>query len=237
MLSPARSPPTTADRAKAQRTSSRAPTLIKIIALLGVLCIGLTAVGCATTTGAGKKAANAVRSQDVTDINQQVIELRHVEPLPHFKDSAALHVQNAYYTADADPNKIWYVTIVGMNGSVLEHFTTKGAPQPAGDQVTNPVQQICAGGSQGEKNCDTIGLPEPNGVHQSADADGYVSILTTGAMKRFTCAAVYCDISDQPVSIKSAVALVINETAAISATDESKTTNGIVPTGTSTRAK
>lgn len=193
----------------------------------------LVVVGCGGGSGsAAKKAANKVRSQDVRSINEQVLELRHNEPLPRFHDSAALHVQDAYYTADADPNKVWYVTLVALDGTPYAHFTTRGAPQPAGDQVTNPVQQVCAGGSNGEKNCDTIGLPEPNGVHQGASNDGYVAILTTGAMIRFGSSAV---ISDQPFATKTPVRLSIDETQAISHTDASKTTGAIIPKGTGRR--
>lgn len=206
---------------------------IKIILIIAVLVAALGMTACSTGTSAGKKAQTQVRKQDVQDINQQVLELRRAQPLPQFHDSAALHVQNAYYTADADPNKVWYVTLVALDGTPYAHFTTKGAPQPAGDQITNPVQQVCAGGSNGEKNCDVIGLPEPNGVHQGAGS-GYVAILTTGAVVRIPENAV---ISDQPFDVKTPVKLSIDETQAISATDLSKTTNGVVPKGTSSRTK
>jgi hypothetical protein len=202
-----------------------------IMALLAVLAVSVTA--CSTTTNSAKKAANAVRKQDVLDINDQVLELRRNEPLPRFHDSAALHVQDAYYTADADPNKIWYVTLVSLDGTPYAHFTTRGAPQPAGDQVTNPVQQICAGGSNGDKNCDTIGLPEPNGVHQGTGNEGYVAILTTGAMIRIPANAI---ISDQPFDVRTPVKLTINENADISHTDTSTATGAVIPTGSSHRA-
>lgn len=204
---------------------------IGTLLIAGLVGVALVATGCGNQT---KGAASIVRKQDVQSINNQVIELRRAEPLPRFHDSAALRVQNAYYTADADPNKIWYVTLVALDGTPYAHFTTKGAPQPAGDQVTNPVQQVCAGGSSGEKNCDVIGLPEPNGVHQGANTPGYVAILTTGAVIRLPDGAV---ISDQPFDVKTPVKLSIDESKAISATDTSTSTNGHVPTGTGTRSK
>jgi hypothetical protein len=204
----------------------------KAFVVFAVAALTVVAVACGGNGSAAKRAANAVRTQDVLGINQQVLELRRNEPLPRFHDSAALHVQDAYYTADADPNKVWYVTLVALDGTPYAHFTTRGAPQPAGDQVTNPVQQVCAGGSNGDKNCDTVGLPEPNGVHQGANNDGYVAILTTGAMIRFGSNAV---ISDQPFTTKTPVRLSIDETQAISHTDTSKTTGAIVPKGTGHR--
>lgn len=208
----------------------------KIILAVTLLATALSLGGCWGSHVNKDQKANI--KQDVSDINSQLRELRQNEPLPRFHDSAALHVQDAYYTADADPKKIWYVTIVSMTGQILDHFTTQGAPQPAGDQVTNPVQQVCATHVQGHAgNCDVIGLPEPNGVHQGTSNDGYVAILTTGAMKRFSCDSVYCDISDQPENITSKPVLTINENASISATDTSKSEGGIVPTGTSKRQK
>jgi hypothetical protein len=209
-------------------------TLKRIIGLLAVAIISINLTACTTQQNAGKKAANQVRSQDVLGVNQQVIRLRQNEPLPTFSDSAALHVQDAYYTADSDPNKIWYVTMVSNTGVPYAHYTTRGAPQPSSDQVTNPLQQVCAGGSNGDKNCDTIGLPEPNGVHQGPSQD-YIAISTTGAMLRFPEQGAH--ISDQPFTVKTPVTLQINESAQISATDESKSVNGIVPAGTSSRAR
>lgn len=196
------------------------------------LFAGAAIVALAACGGASGGAQQKVRKQDVSDINRQVLELRRAEPLPQFHDSAALRVQASYYTADADPNKLWYVTLVGLDGTPYAHLTTKGAPQPSGDQITNPVQQVCAGGSNGEKNCDTIGLPEPNGVHQGGADATYVAVLTTGAIARFPCG---CVISDQPFSVKTPVRLSIDETQAVSHTDTSKTTGAVVPKGTSDR--
>lgn len=197
--------------------------------LLAVIAMAfiLNACGGQTSGNAAK-----VRAQDVNQTASQVLRLRKNEPLPVFSDSAALHVQDSYYTADADPNKIWYVTLVALDGTPYAHFTTRGAPQPAGDQVTNPVQQVCAGGSNGDRNCDVIGLPEPNGVHESGDSQGYVAILTTGALIRVPENAV---ISDQPFSVSAPVKLSIDETQAISHTDTSKTQGAVVPDGTGKR--
>lgn len=203
-----------------------------------IIAVGLTlALSCVALSACGSSNANRAQDkivkQDVVDINRQLAELRRAQPLPQFHDSAALHVQNAYYTADADPNKVWYVTLIALDGTPYAHFTTRGAPQPAGDQVTNPVQLQCQhNGDSRPDGCGTIGLPEPNGVHQGVNTPGYVAILTTGAMIRLPENAV---ISDQPFAVKTPIKLSIDETASISATDESKTTNGIVPKGSGKR--
>lgn len=203
----------------------------KRIAIVGIFIVAGLGLG-ACGTSSGNKAQDKVTRQELFDINTQVEELRKAEPLPTFHDSAALRVQDSYYTADADPNKIWYVTLVALDGTPYAHFTTRGAPQPAGDQVTNPVQLQCVHNSdQRPDGCGTIGLPEPNGVHQGTNT-GYVAILTTGAMIRIPDGAV---ISDQPFSVKTPVKLSIDESQQVSHTDTSQTTGAVVPHGTSGR--
>lgn len=204
---------------------------MKKIATILMLLVALLALGACGTNSRQRAQQNAI-NEDVQGINSQLAVLRKNEPLPTFKDSAALHVQDAYYTADADPNKVWYVTLVALDGTPYAHFTTKGAPQPAGDQVTNPVQIACPKVNGNNRHCDVVGLPEPNGVHQGIGNEGYVAILTTGAMIRLPANAV---ISDQPFAVKTPVKLSIDETQAISKTDTSKTNHAIVPTGTGTR--
>lgn len=202
-----------------------------------LLLVGVSLTACTNSqTKKAIKAQNTVVRQDVIDIDQQLQELRDAEPLPQFHDSAALRVQNAYYTADSDPNKIWYVILVNYQGQPYAQYTTRGAPQPAGDQITNPQQLYCqhvGGGSNIPDGCGTVGLPEPNGVHQGGATDSYVAILTSGAVIRFPGDTAH--ISDQPFNIKGAVNLQINENAPISHTDTSKSTGGFVPKGTSTR--
>jgi hypothetical protein len=210
------------------------PKITRIAATVAVLLVGgLLASGCGQSNA--QKQQQAIVGQDVFGMNQQLRRLRDNEKLPTFNDSAALHVQDAYYTADADPNKTWYVTLVALDGTPYAHFTTRGAPQPAGDQVTNPQQLQCQhNGGNVPDGCGTIGLPEPNGVHQGTGNEGYVAILTTGAMIRIPAGAV---ISDQPFKVDTPIRLSIDESASISATDESKTTNAVIPKGSGKRAK
>lgn len=208
---------------------------LRTLVILLVAGLALAACGNGATRHAVQVQRTIVR-QDVTDIESQLAELRRAEPLPSFTDSAALRVQDAYYTADADPNKKWYVILVNYQGQPYAQYTTRGAPQPSGDQVTNPQQLYCqhvGGGSNIPDGCGTIGLPEPNGVHQGGAVDSYVAILTTGAVIRFPGDTAH--ISDQPFNIKGAVNVQIDETAAISHTDTSKTTHPFIPKGTSRR--
>jgi hypothetical protein len=158
----------------------------KAFAVLLLIVAATALAACGSGNSVGKKTAqvqiSAVKN-DVNRINAQLAKLRANEPTPTFNDSAALHVQDAYYTADADPNKIWYATVVALDGTPIAHFTTRGAPQPAGDQVTNPQQLYCqhiGHGTNIPDGCGTIGLPEPNGVHQGTGNEGYIAILTTG---------------------------------------------------------
>lgn len=199
--------------------------LLIVVAL--VACLAISA--CAGSTGG---SAHKVQVQEDTSIANQQRVLERSEPFPVFTDSAARRVQASEYTADADPNKIWYVTLVGLDGTPYMHLTTRGAPQPASDEITNPSQQTCKGGSNGDSNCDTIGLAEPNGVYQGNADPTFIGILTTGAMARFPCG---CIVSDQPFSVSTPVKLSIDETAPISHTDTSVTKGAVVPTGTGHR--
>lgn len=206
----------------------------KLVFLVLAVALSIMLTACGGT--AAQKAQSKAIKEDVGSINGQLSELRQNEPLPRFHDSAALHVQDAYYTADADPNKIWYVILVNYQGEPYASYTTRGAPQPAGDQVTNPVQLTCQTfPNSAPDGCGTVGLPEPNGVHQGTGNTGFVAILTSGALIRFPSETAH--ISDQPFNIKGAVHVSINENAAISKTDSSKTSNGVIPGGTGVRTK
>lgn len=179
-------------------------------------CLMLAACGSSTPT---------VINQNDKAINGDVARLQKAESLPTLRDSADLRIQNYYYTAEADPNKIWYLATEGMNGNPTGYYTIRGPVENASDQVTNPAQQICAGGSSGAKNCDTIGLAEPNGIYPGASQD-HIAILTDGAILRWE--GQY-QTSDQPFKILQTPTLSINETAPISATDTSKSSGGKVP--------
>lgn len=202
------------------------------VAVVAVLALPLASSSCGGSNNA-QKLQKQIVTQDVTDIENEVALLRKVEPLPVPKDSAALRVQGSWYTADADPNKTWYVTLIALDGTPYMHFDTRGAPQPAGDQVTNPSQLYCAHNpGRAPDGCGTIGLPEPNGVHQGTADQTYIAVLSTGAIMRFTCG---CVISDQPFTTKTPIKLSIDETQAISHTDPNTVTGAVVPRGTGRR--
>lgn len=203
---------------------------IIVVLLLAALTLGVVACG---GNPSASKLQNKIVGQDVRDIEANLLLLRKAEPLPVPKDSAALRVQGSWYTADADPNKLWYVTLISLDGTPYMHFTTRGAPQPAGDQVTNPSQLYCQrGANRAPSGCGTIGLPEPNGVHQGSADQTYIAVTTTGSMMRFPCG---CVINDQPFTVKTPVKLAIDETQAISHTDPSTVSGAVVPKGTSKR--
>lgn len=180
----------------------------------------------------GKAAPLAARpsrvsfSNNASTVNGDVSRLQTAEKLPTLLDSADLRIQNYYYTAEADPNKIWYLETLSLSGSVEASYTIQGPVENVSDQVTNPEQQVCHGGSNGEANCDTIGLAEPNGIYPGG-SDDHIAILSSGAILRFE--GQY-QPSDQPFTVKSPVAISIDGSAPISKTDLSKTLNGKIPT-------
>jgi hypothetical protein len=162
---------------------------------------------------------------DNNAINGDVQRLQRIEPLPTLNDSADLRIQNYYYTSEADPNKIWYLVTQALNGTPTGYYTIRGPVENVSDQVTNPTQQVCQGGSNGEKNCDAIGLAEPNGIYPGSSQD-HIAILTDGAILRWE--GPY-QTSDQPFKVLQTPTVSINETAAISATNLSKTVGGKIP--------
>lgn len=189
----------------------------------GILLAGLVcAVSVAACHG---RSTPAIVAKDVKQINADIQRLQALEPLPVLKDSADLRIQNYYYTAEADPNKIWYLVIYALNGSPLGQYTIRGPVENVSDQVTNPQQQICNGGGNGDRNCDTVGLAEPNGIYPGVSND-HIAILTDGAILRFEGSF---ETSDQPFKLTTPVQLQINETAPITSTDVTKTVGGKVP--------
>lgn len=189
--------------------------------LLGALAVVVAALALAACGG----NSPGIVTKDNKRINGDVSRLQKAEPLPTLKDSADLRIQNYYYTAEADPNKIWYLVTQGMNGNPTGYYTIRGPVENLSDQVTNPQQQVCNGGGQGDRNCDSIGLAEPNGIYPGTTQD-HVAILTDGAILRWD--GQY-QTSDQPFKVIQTPSLSINESATISTTDLSKTTGGKVP--------
>ena len=70
-----------------------------------------------------------------------------------------------------------------------------------------------------------IGLAEPNGIYPGQSQD-HLAILTDGAILRWD--GPY-QTSDQPFKVIQTPTLAINENAAITPTDTSKTVGGRVP--------
>ena len=193
----------------------RAITLISILGLTG-----LALAAC------GRTYENKALIQDQNAINGDLARVQKKEPLPTLYDSADLRIQNYYYTAEADPNKIWYLVTQGMNGNPTGYYTIRGPVENVSDQVTNPQQLVCNHFPH-NNGCDSgvIGLAEPNGIYPGQSQD-HLAILTDGAILRWD--GQY-QTSDQPFKVIQTPTLAINETAQITATDTTKTKGGLVP--------
>lgn len=191
---------------------------IAVVALALIATVVLAACGA---------AAPPAITHDAANINARLASLEHVEPIAEPLDSADRRTQNYFYTAEADPNKIWYLETLSYSGTVEGTYTIRGPVVPASDQVTNPTQQICHHntGNGGEENCDTVGLAEPNGTY-AGNTNDHLAVLSSGALFRFE--GNY-QVSDQPFTIKTPATISINSSAPISTTDTSKTRGGIVP--------
>lgn len=188
-------------------------TLVVLTVLLAV--VGLSACG---------NENPGVITRNNNAINSDVNRLQQTERLPRLLDSADLRIQNYNYTAEADPNKIWYLEILSFTGTVEGSYTIRGPVVPLSDQVTNPYQEVCRG-EHGE-GCAAVGLAEPNGIYQGASND-HIAILTTGAILKWE--GPY-QTSDQPFIVRTPATVSINENAPVTSTDLSKTQGGLRPT-------
>lgn len=197
---------------------------ILALTLLAILAIALFAVGC------GEHHENAAIAHAEKTIDSQLELLEKVEPIPKMLDSADRYIQAYFYTAEADPNKIWYLETLSLSGSVEASYTIRGPVVPAGDEVSNPSQIACKHfpHQDGEGGCESgvIALAEPNGIYQH-DTNDHLAILESGALLRFE--GQY-QVSDQPFVIKTPATISINSAAEVSKTDLSKTEGGILPT-------
>lgn len=200
---------------------------VKILSRLAlVLCAVTLVVGLAACTHTNNQPT--ALSKDANRVNSDLGRLQAREPLPNLNDSADLRTQNYLYTAEADPNKIWYLVTISQTGQALGNYTIRGPVVPASDQVTNPTQLICQHfRANGNSGCDsaTVGLAEPNGIYPGNTND-HLAITTSGAILRWDG---FYQVSDQPISLKTPVTLSLNENVAPSHTDLSTSTGGKLP--------
>lgn len=195
--------------------------------ILKLLSIGGALVLCALlVTACSSSTAPSNVTKSTAGINHRLEVLEKAEPTAEPLDSADRRVQNAIYTGEADPLKIWYLAITSQSGAIESTYTIQGPVVSEGDEVSNPLQQVCAGGESGNKNCDTIGLAEPNGTYPHGGG-AWEAILTSGALLKFYG---YYQVSDQPFTVKTPEILSINASAPISHTNASLTKNAVVPT-------
>ena len=79
----------------------------EIIAIVAMLVIGAIAlVACGSSESSVQQK---VTSNQNTSIASALQRLEVAQPTPTLYDSGDRAVQRAYYTAEADPNKIWYL--------------------------------------------------------------------------------------------------------------------------------
>lgn len=193
--------------------------------VLVALCIAGLAGGFAACGGSTQPTT---LSKDANAINNDLGRLQQREPLPSLNDSADLRTQNYLYTAEADPNKLWYLATISMTGNVLGYYTIRGPVVPASDQVTNPTQVVCQHfRGMGEKDCaqGTVGLAEPNGIY-AGNTNDHLAVSTSGAIVRWEG---WYQVSDQPFTLKAPVTLSLNESVAPSHTDLSTSAGGKTP--------
>lgn len=171
----------------------------------------------------GESANTAVQQKQETRIASALQRLEAAEPTPTLLDSADRAIQSNYYTAEADPNKIWYLETLAMTGSVEASYTIRGPVEPAGDELTNPDQLTCTDSEHGA--CGVIGLAEPNGIYEH-DTNDHIARLTDGALLRFE--GQY-QVSDQPFTVKTPETISVNGNAEISHTNLADTKGGTLP--------
>ncbi len=185
----------------------------------------LVGLGAMLAVSACSSTSSTIQHNNGT-INGDLQRLQAAEPLPKLLDSADLRDQNYLYTAESDPNKLWYLETLSWTGSVEGSYTIRGPVVAASDQVTSPTQLYCQVSSgEAPNGCGVVGLAEPNGVY-TGNTNDHIAVLTTGAILRWE--GPY-QVSDQPFTVRTPAVLNVNESAPISHTDLSKSEGGKVP--------
>lgn len=195
--------------------------ILFLIAMLAV--VGLAACGGA----ASESRSKAVTKKETEAVESALARLEKVEPTPTLYDSADRAIQRAFYTAEADPNKIWYLETLSFAGSVEASYTIRGPVESEDDELTNPLKKECE--SWGKENagggCVATALAESNGIYEHQTND-HIAILADGALLRFE--GNY-QTSDQPFTVKTPETISVNSNAAISSTNLNDSANGFVP--------
>lgn len=194
---------------------------IAALSVIALMAFGLAACGGET---------DKTQKKEIDQIHQQLKILEHAEPMPLLKDSGNRRNQAYYYTAEADPNKTWFLTLVGLDGTPYAQYTIKGPVSSTNDEVTNPQELTCRkiSVSNGDDKwpCGAVSLAEPDGTYSGDHGPEFVAILATGAVLKFSGNYV---VSDQPNKIKTPVKFSIDESVAPSDTDLSRSSGGKVP--------
>lgn len=186
-------------------------TAVGMFALVAVCALAISACG--------RSQADQVRRNEQKYTGNQLAALEKAEPFPFFHDSGNRRNQNYYYTAEADPNKIWYLALIGLDGTPYATYEIKGPVSSTNDQVTNPVQR--SGGSGA-----VIGQAEPDGTYSGDHQNEHVAITTSGAVVKWVG---YYVTQDQPFVIKIPIRLQANESVRPTKTDLGKSQGGRIP--------
>jgi len=147
--------------------------LIGAVALVGVLSI--TAGSC---TGDGSKKSNvnaAGQSQTQTVVGRLQAKIPAYEP----NDSAERRNNNERLKRWENPNKVGYLTVMAMDGTLIYYGTVKGKVSSLNSHNTNDEDRECSGtdgtGCTTRKSPDLDGSwgDNPQGIFWIDSANGY----------------------------------------------------------------
>lgn len=195
-----------------------------------VACVatGLVVGACGGILG-GALATQDIVQQEDSSIRQDLLVLDKAEPRATPVDSSNLHIQNAWYTAEADPHKTWYGELLSANGTLIKSYVTQGPAVDASDQVTNSAQpyvppKTCYNGC----GAVTLGLAEPDGTYD-ANSPELIAITAQGAIARIWVGSGDYVQQDQPF-VTTQTPLLTESLQPPTPTNTAKTKNAFVPT-------
>jgi hypothetical protein len=122
-------------------------------AVVAVLLLGLAATACTSGKKSNIQSASQAQTQGVVSRLQG--EIPAYEP----KDSAERRNLNERLRRWENPNKIGYIALVAMDGTLVWYGTIKGKPSSLNSHVTNDtdVRWVCNSG-----RCDHVAVPSPD---------------------------------------------------------------------------
>jgi hypothetical protein len=207
-------------------------TKIKAALVAAAALTVIALAGCSGDSTAAPPPAAQVQADESAGINNTLLVLKKAERQSAPTDSANLHIQNAWYTAEGDPHKIWYGELLSANGALIEPYVTQGPAVDASDQVTNPFQPVWNTDDDGQSGSIAgvaIGLAEPDGTYDDNSPE-LLAITASGAIVRIWVGNGIYIQSDQPFRTTQTPLLTENTSVAPSPTNTSLTKHPFVPT-------